>query len=167
MKSFWIWFTQVIVGTFFIEPKDTSAGIKGDVSASKLPSPVGEPASSLGFRPALDSSNGNTIRRSEEHQTFGGSHFMLQQCGLNTTASHPSDWGSCPDSRNASFELIGMNFDGFANASPLPPYQNFVFMVMFSVCRKNRSWSTPFSWEWGLFLIKMVFGSWERLFCGR
>lgn len=99
--------SQVIVGTFVIDPiKDTSAGIKGDVSTSKLPPPV-EPASNLGFRPAVDSSGGNTFRGNEEHQAIGGNHFMFQQ-------SHPVDWGS-PDSRNVGFELSGMNFGGFGN----------------------------------------------------
>ncbi|KAK7344130.1 hypothetical protein VNO77_13435 [Canavalia gladiata] len=111
---------QVIIGTFFIVPKDTSAGIKGDVSTCKLPPPVGEPVSNLSFRSAVDTSGGNPIRGNEEHQAIGGSHFMFQQCGLHTTSSHPSDWGGHPDSRNPGFELTGINFSGFGNPSNPP-----------------------------------------------
>lgn len=38
---------------------------------------------------------------------------MPQQYGVNVVPFHPSDWGNRPDSRNAGFELIGMNFGGF------------------------------------------------------
>ncbi|KAJ1409329.1 PPC domain [Sesbania bispinosa] len=100
---------QVIVGTFFMDTKkDTSAGTKGDdVSSSKLPPSVGEPVSSLDFRPAVDSYSRNTLRGDEEHQSIGGSHFMLQQCGVHVTPSHPLEWGSGPDLRNAGFDLTG------------------------------------------------------------
>lgn len=108
---------QVIAGTFSIPSKDPGAGIKGDVSTSKLPSPVGEPTSNLGFRPAINSSNGNAIPGNKEHQVIGGSHFMPQQYGVNVVPFHPSDWGSRPDSRSAGFELIGRTGHG-ANHSP-------------------------------------------------
>ncbi|XP_061342650.1 AT-hook motif nuclear-localized protein 14-like [Gastrolobium bilobum] len=109
---------QVIVGTFFIDPKkDASAGVKGDVSTSKLPPPVGELVSSLDFRSAVVSSSGNSIRGNEEHQAIGGSHFMLQQCGVNVTPSYPLDWGVRPDSRSVGFELTGRTGDG-AHQSP-------------------------------------------------
>ncbi|XP_027189914.1 AT-hook motif nuclear-localized protein 14 [Cicer arietinum] len=108
---------QVIVGTFSISPKNTGAGIKGDVSTSKLPSPVGEPASSLGFRSSADTANGNTTPGNKEHQTIGGSHFMLQQHGVHMAPFNPSDWGSRPDSRNVAFELIGRTGHG-AQQSP-------------------------------------------------
>ncbi|KAI5398200.1 AT-hook motif nuclear-localized protein 14 [Lathyrus oleraceus] len=98
---------QVIAGTFSIEPKDTGAGIKGNTSTSKLPSPVGESTPSLGFRPALNPSNGNTNPGNKEHQAIGGGHFMSQQYGVNVVPFHPLDWGSRPDSRNTGFELIG------------------------------------------------------------
>ncbi|GAU20560.1 hypothetical protein TSUD_33070 [Trifolium subterraneum] len=104
---------QVIVGTFSIN----TTGIKGDISTSKLSSPVAEPASNLGFRPAVNSSNGNTIPVNKEHQAIGGGHFMHQQYGVNVVPFHPSDWGSSPDSRNAGFELIGRAGHG-AHQSP-------------------------------------------------
>ncbi|KAK7337961.1 hypothetical protein VNO77_18555 [Canavalia gladiata] len=109
---------QVIVGTFFIDTKkDTSSGVKGDTSASKLPSPVGEPVSSLGFRQTVDSSSGNPIRGNDEHQALGGSHFMIQQLGLHATPSRSTDWGGRPDSRNTGFELTGRTGHG-AHQSP-------------------------------------------------
>ncbi|KAL2954635.1 hypothetical protein AAZX31_19G234900 [Glycine max] len=96
---------QVIVGTFFIDnKKDNGAGLKGDASASKLPSPVSEPVSSLGFRQSVDSSSGNPIRGNDEHQAMDGSHFMIQQLGLHGTPPRSTDWGR-PDSRNTGFEL--------------------------------------------------------------
>eukprot|EP00256_Glycine_max_P068330 XP_025982925.1 AT-hook motif nuclear-localized protein 14 isoform X3 [Glycine max] len=98
---------QVIVGTFFIDnKKDNGAGLKGDASASKLPSPVSEPVSSLGFRQSVDSSSGNPIRGNDEHQAMDGSHFMIQQLGLHGTPPRSTDWGR-PDSRNTGFELTG------------------------------------------------------------
>ena len=108
---------QVIVGTFFIDnKKDTGAGVKGDISASKLPSPVGEPVSSLGFRQSVDSPSGNPIRGNDEHQAMGGSHFMIQQLGLHGTPPRSTDWGH-PDSRNTGFELTGRIGHG-AHQSP-------------------------------------------------
>ncbi|KAG5056223.1 hypothetical protein JHK85_008733 [Glycine max] len=108
---------SVIVGTFFIDnKKDTGAGVKGDISASKLPSPVGEPVSSLGFRQSVDSPSGNPIRGNDEHQAMGGSHFMIQQLGLHGTPPRSTDWGH-PDSRNTGFELTGRIGHG-AHQSP-------------------------------------------------
>lgn len=106
---------QVIVGTFSIDSKkDANAGIKGDASANKLlPSPVGESVSSLGFRPAVDSAGGNPIRGNDEHQAIGGSHFMIQQCGLHVTPSRSTDWGVHLDSRNTGYDLSGLNFTLF------------------------------------------------------
>lgn len=104
---------QVIVGTFFIDnKKDTSAGGKGDPSAGKLPSPVGEPASSLGFRQTVDSSSGNPIRGNDEHQAMGGSHYMIQQLGLHVTPPRSTEWGSHPDSRHAGYDLSGRTGHG-------------------------------------------------------
>ncbi|KAE9612000.1 putative PPC domain-containing protein [Lupinus albus] len=110
---------QVVLGTFTIDPKkDASAGIKGDAASSKLPPPpVGESVSSFGFGRAVDSSAGNPIRGNEEHQTIGGSHFMIQQGGMQGTQSRPSDWGGHPDSRNVGFELTGRTGHG-AQQSP-------------------------------------------------
>ncbi|XP_014491643.1 AT-hook motif nuclear-localized protein 14 isoform X1 [Vigna radiata var. radiata] len=97
---------QVIVGTFFIDNKKESSP-KVDASASKLPPPpVSEPVSSLGFRQSVDSPSGNPIRGNDEHQAMGGSHFMIQQLGLQGTPPRSTDWAR-PDSRNSSFELTG------------------------------------------------------------
>lgn len=104
---------QVIVGTFFMDnKKDTSAGGKGDPSAGKLPSPVGEPASSLGFHQTVDSSSGNPIRGNDEHQAMGGSHYMIQQLGLHVTPPRSTEWGSHPDSRHAGYDLSGRTGHG-------------------------------------------------------
>ncbi|XP_050917043.1 AT-hook motif nuclear-localized protein 14 isoform X4 [Lathyrus oleraceus] len=104
---------QVIVGTFSADnKKDTSAGGKVDASAGKLPSPVGESASSLGFRQTVDSSSGNPMRVNDEHQTMGGSHFMIQQLGLHVTPPRSTDWGSHPDSRHAGYDLSGRTGHG-------------------------------------------------------
>lgn len=154
MKSLLInsYSTQVIVGTFFIDTKkDTGVGVKGDASASKLPSPVGESVSSLGFRQTVDSSSGNPNRGNDEHQAIGGSHFMVQQLGLHVTPSRPIDWGVHPDSRNSGYEMAGMNSSGFGKPFPFPllPFYGVRFRleteVRFPVCRKNRSWSAPIS----------------------
>ncbi|XP_058738702.1 AT-hook motif nuclear-localized protein 14 [Vicia villosa] len=104
---------QVIVGTFSIDnKKDTSGGGKGDASAGKLPSPVGESASSLGFRQTVDSSSGNPMRVNDEHQAMGGSHFMIQQLGLHVTPPRSTDWGSHPDSRHTGYDLSGRTGHG-------------------------------------------------------
>ncbi|KAL2345842.1 hypothetical protein Fmac_007127 [Flemingia macrophylla] len=126
---------QVIVGTFFIDnKKDTGAGVKGDASASKLPSPVNEPVSSLGFRQSVDSSGGNPIRGNDEHQAMGGSHFMIQQLGLHGTPPRATDWGR-PDSRNTGFELTGVDL-------PTPSH-NFIMegqvMVRISLLRMGAT----------------------------
>ncbi|WVY94723.1 hypothetical protein V8G54_033811 [Vigna mungo] len=102
---------QVIVGTFFIDNKKESSP-KVDTSASKLPPPpVSEPVSSLGFRQSVDSPSGNPIRGNDEHQAMGGSHFMIQQLGLQGTPPRSTDWAR-PDSRNSSFELTGRTGHG-------------------------------------------------------
>lgn len=141
---------QVIVGTFFIDTKkDTGAGVKGDASASKLPSPVGESLSSLGFRQTVDSSGGNPIRGNDEHQSMGGSHFMIQQLGLHVTPSRSTGWGNHPDSRNAGYDLTGIKSSDFGK--PFSPYFSYGVKerqeteVRFPICRKNRSWVTPVS----------------------
>lgn len=110
--------TQVIVGTFIIDSKKDSGagtGAKGDDSASKLLSTVSESVSGFGFRPAVDSASGNPIRGNNvnEHQAIGGSHFMMQQCGLHVTPSGPTDWGSHLDSRNAGYDLTGLNSSAY------------------------------------------------------
>ncbi|GAU13574.1 hypothetical protein TSUD_346780 [Trifolium subterraneum] len=104
---------QVIVGTFFIDnKKDTSAGGKGDASAGKLPSPIGESPSNLGYRQTVDSSSGNPMRGNDEHQAMGGSHFMIQQLGLHATPPRSTDWGSHPDSRHAGYDISGRTGHG-------------------------------------------------------
>lgn len=107
---------QVIIGSFVLDTKKDT-GVKGDASASKLPSPVGESASSLGFRQAVERSSGNQIQGNDEHQAMGGSHFMIQQLGLHVTPPRSTDWGAHPDSRNTAYELTGRPGHG-AHQSP-------------------------------------------------
>ncbi|KAB2629893.1 DNA-binding protein ESCAROLA [Pyrus ussuriensis x Pyrus communis] len=96
---------QVIVGTFQIDAKkDATAGVKGDASAAKLPSP-GEMMSG-GFRSTLDSSGRPLVRGNEDQQPMGGSHFMLQ--GMHVAPSRPTDWRGGPDARGTgAYELTG------------------------------------------------------------
>ncbi|XP_041017546.1 AT-hook motif nuclear-localized protein 14 [Juglans microcarpa x Juglans regia] len=104
---------QVIVGTFLFDTKkDINAGVKGDTSASKMPSPVGGAAvSSIGFRSAIDSSGRNSVRGNDEPQAIGGSHFMIQ--GMQMTTSRPTDWRVGPDARSAAvYELTGRTGHG-------------------------------------------------------
>ncbi|PPD72795.1 hypothetical protein GOBAR_DD30299 [Gossypium barbadense] len=98
---------QVIVGTFMVDnKKDGSANVKGDASGSKLPSPVaGTSVSNIGFRPAFEASGRNPIDGNDDHQSFGGSHFMMQPQGLHL-APRPTDWRTGLDDRTG-FELTG------------------------------------------------------------
>ncbi|KAG8479077.1 hypothetical protein CXB51_028810 [Gossypium anomalum] len=108
---------QVIVGTFMVDnKKDGSANVKGDASGSKLPSPVaGTSVSNIGFRPAFEASGRNPIDGNDDHQSFGGSHFMMQPQGLHL-APRPTDWRTGLDDR-AGFELTGKTGHG-AHQSP-------------------------------------------------
>ncbi|KAH7571861.1 hypothetical protein JRO89_XS04G0156600 [Xanthoceras sorbifolium] len=111
---------QVIVGTFLIDTKkDFSASLKNDASSSKLPSPVGGASvSSVGFRSPVDSSGRNPVRGNDDYQPIGGSHFMIQPCGMNVTPSRPTEWRSGLDARSsAGFEMQGRAGHG-ANQSP-------------------------------------------------
>ncbi|XVF42260.1 hypothetical protein PTKIN_Ptkin01aG0346500 [Pterospermum kingtungense] len=106
---------QVIIGTFTTEnKKDVSAGAKGDASGSKLPSPLGgssvsniggSSVSNVGFRSAFETSGRNQIGGNDDHQSFGGSHFMMQARGMHM-APRPTDWRTCLDDRTG-FELTG------------------------------------------------------------
>ncbi|MBA0784897.1 hypothetical protein Gotri_024831 [Gossypium trilobum] len=108
---------QVIVGTFMVDnKKDGSANVKGDASGSKLPSPVaGTSVSNIGFRPAFEASGRNPIDGNDDHQSFGGSHFMMQPQGLHL-APRPTDWRTGLDDRTG-FELTGKTGHG-AHQSP-------------------------------------------------
>ncbi|KAK8589535.1 hypothetical protein V6N13_088361 [Hibiscus sabdariffa] len=108
---------QVIVGTFMIDnKKDSSANAKGDASGSKLPSPVaGTSVSNVGFHSAFEASGRNPINTNDDHQSFGGSHFMMQAQGLHL-APRPTDWRTGLDDRTA-FELTGKAGHG-AHQSP-------------------------------------------------
>ncbi|WRX23855.1 PPC domain - like 10 [Theobroma cacao] len=108
---------SVIVGTFVIDnKKDVSAGAKGDASGSKLPSPVGGTSvSNVGFRSAFETSGRNPIGGNDDHQSFGGSHFMMQPRGMHV-APRPSEWRSGLDDRTG-FELTGKTGHG-AHQSP-------------------------------------------------
>ncbi|KAK5786261.1 Putative DNA-binding ESCAROLA -like protein [Gossypium arboreum] len=108
---------QVIVGTFMVDnKKDGSANVKGDASGSKLPSPVaGTSVSNIGFRPAFEASGRNPIDGNDDHQSFGGSHFLMQPQGLHL-APRPTDWRTGLDDRTG-FELTGKTGHG-AHQSP-------------------------------------------------
>ncbi|GMI79570.1 AT-hook motif nuclear localized protein 14 [Hibiscus trionum] len=98
---------QVIVGTFTIDnKKDVSAGVNGDASGSKLPSPVGGTSiSNVAFHSAFETSGRNPIAGNDDHQSFGGSHFMMQSRGMHM-ASRSTDWRIALDDRTG-FELTG------------------------------------------------------------
>ncbi|KAJ7973567.1 AT-hook motif nuclear-localized protein [Quillaja saponaria] len=101
---------QVIVGTFAMDnKKDVGAGVKGDASSRRLPSPVGgELVSSGGFRSAVDFFSRNPVGGNDDHQTIGASHFMVQPQGVHVIPSQPTDWRGHPDARNtAGYELTG------------------------------------------------------------
>ncbi|XP_022743538.1 AT-hook motif nuclear-localized protein 14-like isoform X2 [Durio zibethinus] len=83
---------QVIVGTFMIDNKDVSAGAK-----------------------AFETSGRNSIGGTDDHQSFGGSHFMMQPQGMHV-APRASDWRTGLDDR-IGFELTGKTGHG-ARQSP-------------------------------------------------
>lgn len=72
---------------------------------------------------------------------------MMQQCGLHVTPSRSTDWGGHLDSRNAGYELTGLN----ASAYEMKTQPSFFVLERetgdpneaFSVCRKNRAWGAP------------------------
>ncbi|KAG8479641.1 hypothetical protein CXB51_029396 [Gossypium anomalum] len=108
---------QVIVGTFTIDnKKDVTTGAKGEASGSKLPSPVGGTSiSNIGFRAAFETSGRNPIVGNDDHQSFGGSHFMMQPRGMHM-AAQSTDWRIALDDRTG-FELTGKTGHG-AHQSP-------------------------------------------------
>ncbi|XP_022745282.1 AT-hook motif nuclear-localized protein 14-like [Durio zibethinus] len=101
---------QVIVGTFMVDnKKDVSAGAKDDASGSKVPSPVGGTSvSNVGFRSAFETSGRNPIGGNDDHQSFGGSHFLMQMRGMH--------WRTGLDDRTG-FDLTGKTSHG-AHRSP-------------------------------------------------
>ncbi|KAJ0079520.1 hypothetical protein Patl1_23205 [Pistacia atlantica] len=110
---------QVIVGTFQIDTKkDVNAGLKGDASGSKLPSPVGGASvSSVGFRSPVESSGRNHFRGNDDFQTIGRSHFMIQPSGMHVSPSQ-TEWRSSLDARtSADYDLTGRAGRG-AHQSP-------------------------------------------------
>ncbi|KAA8539038.1 hypothetical protein F0562_025730 [Nyssa sinensis] len=111
---------EVIVGTFLIDPKkDITGGIKGDASASNLPSPVAGPSiSNVGLQSAVDSSGRIPVRGNDNHQSIGGIQFMIQPQGIPGTHSQSTDWSGGTDTRgNANYELTGRSGGG-ARLSP-------------------------------------------------
>ncbi|XWS42540.1 hypothetical protein CRYUN_Cryun16bG0023100 [Craigia yunnanensis] len=108
---------QVIVGAFMIDnKKNVSAGAKGDTSSSKLPSPVGgNSVSNVGFRSAFEAPGRNPIGGNDDHQSFGGSHFLMQPRGIHV-APRSTDWRTGLDDRTG-FELTGKIGHG-AHQSP-------------------------------------------------
>ena len=109
--------------------KDVNVGLKGDASASKMPTPVGGASvSSIGFHSAVDSS---------------GSHFMIQPRAMHVTTSRPTDWRGGPA---AGYELTGII--SLIHTRAHTDTERLKMNAFF--CRKNRSWSTPISRKWGL-----------------
>ncbi|GAV66777.1 DUF296 domain-containing protein [Cephalotus follicularis] len=100
---------QIIVGTFMIDTKkDVGAGVKGETSGSKLPSPIGgTSASSGGYRPTLESSGRNPVRGSDDHQNVGASHYMIQPRGMHLTPSRPMEWGASDVRSTSGYEMTG------------------------------------------------------------
>ncbi|BFG37193.1 hypothetical protein CerSpe_234670 [Prunus speciosa] len=96
---------QVIVGTFMVDAKkDVTPGVKGDASATKLPT-AGE-MMNVSFRSAVDSSGRTLVRGNDDQQAIGGSHFMIQ--GMHVAPSRPTDWRGGPDARGTgAYELTG------------------------------------------------------------
>ncbi|CAN1233416.1 AT-hook motif nuclear-localized protein 14 [Linum perenne] len=81
---------QVIVGTFTLDnKKDAGNGVRLDASSpSKLPSPVGGSSlSGMSFRSPVESSGRNPARSNDDHQTMGGSPFMMHNRGRAREAS--------------------------------------------------------------------------------
>ncbi|KAK8712201.1 hypothetical protein V6N13_147448 [Hibiscus sabdariffa] len=98
---------QVIVGTFTIDnKKDVSVGPKGDASGSKLPSTVGGTSmSNVAFLSAFETSGRHLITGNDDHQSFGGSHFMMQPRGMHMEP-RSTDWRIALDDRTG-LELTG------------------------------------------------------------
>ncbi|KAJ4836209.1 hypothetical protein Tsubulata_021271 [Turnera subulata] len=104
---------QVIVGTFVLDnKKDIGAGMKGDASTSKLPSPVGAASvPNIGFRSPVETSIRNPIRGNDDHLAMGGNLFM-QSGGIHFGAPRPTDWRGAPDPRTLGYELGGRSVLG-------------------------------------------------------
>ncbi|XP_059665770.1 AT-hook motif nuclear-localized protein 14 [Cornus florida] len=107
---------QVIVGTFVIDnKKDMTAGVKGDASASKFPSPVGGTSvSSVSFQSAVDSGR-IPLRGNADDQSMGGGQYIMQPRTMAVTPSQSIDWrgsGGTDGRGNASYELAGRTNHG-------------------------------------------------------
>ncbi|CAN1176710.1 AT-hook motif nuclear-localized protein 14 [Linum perenne] len=113
---------QVIVGTFTLDnKKDASNGVRLDASSpSKLPSPVGGSSlSGMSFRSPVESSGRNPSRSNDDHQTMGGSPFMMHNRGMQMAPSRQMDWRSGPDPRAGSgYDLTGRTGPGGGHRSP-------------------------------------------------
>ncbi|KAK8633924.1 hypothetical protein V6N13_014756 [Hibiscus sabdariffa] len=91
-------------------------------SGSKLPSSVSVTSvSNVGFRPAFEVPGSNPIgtHTNDDHQRFGGSHFMTQPQGQHL-ASRPTDWTTGLDDRT-TFELTGKTGHGAHHQSLRKP----------------------------------------------
>ncbi|CAN1233413.1 AT-hook motif nuclear-localized protein 14 [Linum perenne] len=113
---------QVIVGTFTLDnKKDAGNGVRLDASSpSKLPSPVGGSSlSGMSFRSPVESSGRNPARSNDDHQTMGGSPFMMHNRGMQMAPSRQMDWRSGPDPRAGSgYDLTGRTGPGGGHRSP-------------------------------------------------
>lgn len=85
--------------------KDVTPSVKGDASATKLPT-AGE-MMNVSFRSAVDPSGRTLVRGNDDQQAIGGSHFMIQ--GMHVAPSRPTDWRGGPDARGTgAYELTGI-----------------------------------------------------------
>ncbi|CAN0892849.1 AT-hook motif nuclear-localized protein 14, partial [Linum grandiflorum] len=106
---------QVIVGTFTLDnKKDAGNGVRIDASSpgGKLPSPVGGSSmSSISFRSPVESSG----RNPDEHQTMGGSPFMIHNRGMQMAPSRQMEWRS---GTGSGYDLTGRTGPGGGHRSP-------------------------------------------------
>ncbi|KAK8980872.1 hypothetical protein V6N11_048002 [Hibiscus sabdariffa] len=93
-----------------------------DASGSKLPSSFAVTSlSNVDLRPAFEVPGRNPIdtHTNDDHQRFGGSHFMTQPQGQHL-ASRPADWTTGLDDRT-TFELTGKTGHGAHHQLPRKP----------------------------------------------
>ncbi|GMG99587.1 hypothetical protein Nepgr_001427 [Nepenthes gracilis] len=103
---------EVIVCTFLFDPKkDASSGIKGDASASTLPSPV--PTSTTTYTPVIEPSGRYPGTGADDHQNISGNPFMVQPQGMHAPPSRSTDWRDGLNMRSGiDFDFMGRTTHG-------------------------------------------------------
>ncbi|GMH11305.1 hypothetical protein Nepgr_013146 [Nepenthes gracilis] len=104
---------EVIVGSFLFDPKkDVGLGIKGDASASTLPTRGATPTT--GYRPVVESSGRFPVTRADDHQYIGGSLFMAQPTqDMHVLPLQPTNWASGLNSRSSiDYGFMGRTVHG-------------------------------------------------------